>query len=150
VATDTGVPAIEQRQVDGTNNGGKILFTAVQNGAGIYVVVIYDADSNEGGGRGRATVTATCNGTTCPNTSVAAAVDANLISNGFPIALSWVPCCEDGFVLGPFSASATNTVCFQHSSLNAVGSARFVTGGANRVYHSITSDASAGEICIIV
>jgi hypothetical protein len=147
VDTDTTIPRIEERQADGGDNDGKILFAAVQNANGVYAAVIYDADASNGGKKGAATVTATCNGRSCSAGDFVVAVDAAATSGGSPVTMSWVNCCESGFVLGPFSAS--QSVCFQHSALSGVSAARFVTGGQTRTYYSITGDASAGEICIV-
>ena len=144
--TDTGSPRIEEEQSDLTDNAEKILFAAIQYEDLVFVGVIYDAEASQGGGKGGATVNATCNGGICSQGDIVAAVTPGAFLSGLPATLSWNPCCEEGFVLGPFIAS--ENVCFEHSNLSKVSTARFVTGGQTRTFYVIAADASTDKICI--
>ena len=130
-----------------SDNGGKISFAAVQNGSGMYVAVIYDASASATpqGKKGDAVVAVTRNGIACGASDFVVAVDPADVALGSPVSLSWQPCCEDGFVVGPFSAG--EQACFTHSGLVGVSTARFVDG--TNTDTAIAANASTGEICIV-
>ena len=113
-----------------SDNAGLISFMAIENNVGIFVAVIYDAaaSASPNGSKGGATVQVTCNGGACSTSDFAVAVDTGIVSGGSPATLAWQPCCEDGFVLGPFSSGQVGEVCFTHSNLSGISGARFVDG----------------------
>ena len=136
----TTVPGLE------VDNAGRISLADVQNNTGLYVAVVYDAKAAVSGSKGDADVVATCNGLACSASEfVVQEEPANYVS-GSPISLGWVPCCEDGFVVGPILSG--DQACFTHSALFGVTSAIFVDG--TDTDHFIGSEIAGviAEICV--
>jgi len=125
-------------------NAFQFAFTLIENNNGYYMAAVL-SQHGAGSGSQSATIAVKCNGSLCSAGQFATATSPIVFDANGSLSLGWLPCCADGFVVGPMATGNSICVTITAISTKMTGEARFVKFDSTTV--TLAGSPLNKEIC---